>query len=231
MRAVDAARGYFRIRGETNKHTLSLEGREPDGRRRVETRGQPSKAVKTRLSKYDCVDMTVRFGTGAKTFECRLVVHPNLRRDDTPRYLVTNLEHEAFSAEQISDGYRLRWQVELLFKEWKSHSNLHAFDTANPNIAEGLIWASLCAATVKRYCAHMTQRIARIAISTRIVAKCIRHVLSDVLYDLMHRPRCLQASVERTIEYLSVNARRAHPKRDDTTGRGRLRPHPGHADA
>ena len=97
-----------------------------------------------------------------------------------------------------------------------------ASPTANPNIAEGLIWASLCAATVKRYCAHMTQRITHLAISTRIVAKCIRHVLSDVLYDLMHQHQHLQASVERTIAYLSVNARRAHPKRDQTTGRGKL---------
>jgi len=27
------------------------------------------------------------------------------------------------------------WQVELLFKEWKSYANLHAFDTQNPAIA------------------------------------------------------------------------------------------------
>ncbi|MDZ7753240.1 MAG: hypothetical protein U5S82_16690 [Gammaproteobacteria bacterium] len=29
-------------------------------------------------------------------------------------------------------------------------------DTANPHIVEGLIWAALCAATLKRYCAHRT---------------------------------------------------------------------------
>ena len=100
--------------------------------------------------------------------------------------------------------------------------NLHAFDTANPHIAEGLIWASLCAATVKRYCAHITERITRVAISTRIVAKCIRHVLGDVLYDLMHRPRRLHTSVYRAIEYLSKNARRAHSKRDQKSGRLKL---------
>jgi len=222
MDAVDTAGGYFIIRGKTNMNPLILKAIGPDGRELKQYRNQPLKAVKSRLSKYDCVDMTVCFGTGAKTFECRLVVHPNLRQDDAPRYLVTNLDRQTFSAEQISDGYRLRWQVELMFKEWKSHSNLHAFDTANANIAEGLIWASLCAATVRRYCAHMTQRITRVAISTRVVAKCIRHVLSDVLYDLMHRPRYLQASVTRTIEYLSINARRAHPKRDRETGRGKL---------
>jgi hypothetical protein len=108
--------------------------------------------------------------------------------------------------------------VELLFKEWKSHANLRAFDTANSNIAEGLIWASLCAAILKRYCAHMTERITRVAISTRTVAKCVHHVLHDVLYDLMHQPQRLQASIQRAIEFLSKNARRAHPKRDQISG-------------
>jgi hypothetical protein len=137
MRALDTAGGYFIIRGKANMNPLILKAMGPDGRELTQFRDQPLKAVKTRLSKYDCVDMTVRFGTGAKTFECRMVVHPNLRQDDTPRYLVTNLEHEAFTPEQISDGYRLRWQVELLFKEWKSHSNLHAFDTAKPQHRRG----------------------------------------------------------------------------------------------
>jgi hypothetical protein len=222
MRAVHQAQGHFIVRGKVNMNPLVLTAIGPDGRELKRYRDQRLKTIKTKLTRHEYVDMTVRFGAGAKTFDCRLVVHPNLRGDDIPRYLVTNLEREAFTPEHVSDGYRLRWQVELLFKEWKSYSNLHAFDTANPNIAEGLIWASLCAATVKRYCAHMTQRITRVAVSTRIVAKCIRHVLPDVLYDLMHRPQHLQASVRRTIEYLSVNARRAHPKRDNRTGRGKL---------
>ena len=113
--------------------------------------------------------------------DCRLVVHPNVRKGDAARYLVTNLELEAFTPQHISDDYRLRWQVEFLFKEWKSHANLHAFDTSNPHIVEGLIWASLCAATVKRYCAHMTQRVFNVAMSTQTVAKCTHHVLGDVL--------------------------------------------------
>jgi hypothetical protein len=33
--------------------------------------------------------------------------------------------------------HRFRWQIELLFKEWKSYANLHKFDTANAHIAAG----------------------------------------------------------------------------------------------
>ena len=222
LRTLDAADGRFIIRGKTNMNPLILNAFGPDGEELEQFREQPLKAVKARLKNYACLDMTVRFGKGPKAFVCRLIVHPNLRGNDVPRYLLTNLERDAFSAQHVSDGYRLRWQVELLFKEWKSHANLHAFDTANPNIAEGLIWASLCAATLKRYCAHVTQRIARVAMSTRTVAKCIRHVLSNVLYDLMHSPEQLQLSIAPAIEYLAQNARRAHPKRDRTSGRLKL---------
>ena len=115
-----------------------------------------------------------------------------------------------------------QWDIELLFKEWKSHANLHAFDTSNPNIAEGFIWASLCAATVKRYYAHVTQRIAKVPMSTRIVAKCIHHVLHHILLALMHKPRRLNHYIANAIDYLSGNAQRAHPARDQRTGRLKL---------
>ena len=49
--------------------------------------------------------------------------------------LMTNLPRDEFSVQQVMDAYRLRWQIELLFKEWKSYANLHAFGTSNPAIA------------------------------------------------------------------------------------------------
>lgn len=224
LRALDEAGGFFIVRAKADMNPVICKAIGPDGCEIKAFRNQPLKAVKSRLSKYQSLDLDVRFGDehDDDVFNCRLVVHPHLREDGAARYLVTNLARESFTTEQISDGYRLRWQIELLFKEWKSHSNLHAFDTSNPNIAEGLIWASLCAATIKRYCAHVTQRIARVAMSTRIVAKCIHHVLDDILYDLMHEPTRLRSSVERAISYLAGNARRAKPERDRKTGRGKL---------
>lgn len=210
LQAVDAAGGKFIVRGKSNINPLIVKALGPDGREVKRYRNRRLKTVAARRLRYQHLDLTVRFGKGEAAFECRIVVHPN-PREDKPRYLVTNLEREAFTPEHVSDAYRLRWQVELLFKEWKSYANLHVFDTANPYIAEGLIWASLCTATVKRYWAHMTGHIARVAISTHIVAKCIHHVLSDVLRSLMHRPRQLNGNVARAIAYLSKNAKRARP--------------------
>jgi hypothetical protein len=221
LHALDQAGGAFIVRGTASMDPLIVRAFGPEGEALKRFEGKRLKAVAGKLSKYRSVDMDVCFRVGRDTFRCRLVAHPN-PREDLPRYLVTNLEREAFSVAQVADGYRLRWQVELLFKEWKSFANLHAFDTSNPHLAEGLIWAALCAAVLTRYCAHMTQRLMQAAISTQKVASCIRHVLTDIVQALLHDHRRLNGAVIRTVNYLSRNARRAHPKRDRLTGRLKL---------
>ena len=55
-------------------------------------------------------------------------------------------------------------------KAWKSYANLHAFDTANPAIVEGLMWAAIAAAALKRFLASMTHLLAEVPMSTRKVA-------------------------------------------------------------
>ena len=115
--------------------------------------------------------------------------------------------------------YRFRWQIEWCFKEWKSYANLHQFDTANPHIAEGLIWASLCAAVLKRFLAHAAQRVGNgTAMSTRRVAMCAHHILADLVTALRYGIGLLRA-LRRGLAYLLANARRAHPARDRLTGR------------
>jgi hypothetical protein len=66
-------------------------------------------------------------------------------------YLFTNLARRDFSPSAVASAYRLRWQIELFFKECKSYTKLTTFQTANPHIAEGLIWASLIAVLFRRY--------------------------------------------------------------------------------
>jgi hypothetical protein len=140
----------------------------------------------------------------------------------TYHYLLTNLSRDDFSLNDILEAYRLRWQIELLFKDWKSYSNLHAFDTSNAYLAEGLIWAALCSAILKRYCALMTQPVTSVPISTRKVAMCFHHVMPAIFRCLRHCNRKLTAAVYRALEFLSRNAQRAHPKRDALSGRAKL---------
>ena len=133
--------------------------------------------------------------------------------------LCTNLARTPFSVDVVARLYRFRWQIERCFKEWKSYANLHQFDTANPYIAEGLIWASLCAAVLKRFLAHAAQRVGDgAAMSTRRVAMCARHILGDLVTALRVGVGLLGA-LRRGLTYLLANARRAHPERDRRAGR------------
>lgn len=219
--AMHRSEGHFIVRGKTNLNPLSVRAFDHTGQEITCWRGQHLQNVAQKITRRSAVDLDVRFQSKDGPFDCRLIAQPN-PREDRPRYLVTNLERSDFSIEHISDGYRLRWQIELLFKEWKSYTNLKAFDTGNPHIAAGLIWASLCAATLSRFCAHIAQRLTHRPISTRRVAMCIHPVLTEIFRALLHAPRKLTAAIKRAVSYLSNNAQRAHPKRDAKSGRLKL---------
>ena len=134
--------------------------------------------------------------------------------------LVTNLARTPFDTTFVAKLYRFRWQIELVFKEWKSYANLHAFDTANAHIAEGLIWASLMVAILKRFFAHATQAVHAVPTSTRRVSMCIAPWLRQLCKCLVaNHPRRLALVVIEMLAYLAANAPRAHPQRDRLTGR------------
>jgi len=162
------------------------------------------------------VDLDVQFQCGPRLVSFRVVVLPG--REAAMTRLCTNLPRTPFSLDLVARLYRFRWQIELCFKEWKSYANLHQFDTANAHIAEGLIWASLCAAVLKRFLAHAAQRVGGTAMSTRRVAMCAHHIL-DALVTALLLGVGLRGTLRRGLAYLLANARRANPDRDRRTGR------------
>jgi hypothetical protein len=134
--------------------------------------------------------------------------------------LCTNLPRTPFSLDLVSRLYRFCWQIELLFKEWKSYANLHKFDTANEHIATGLIRASLCAAVLKRFLAHAAQLVGGKPISSRRVAMCAGHIIDEMVTALL---ACVSiaSAFHDGMAFLLANARRSNPKRDRKTGRFR----------
>jgi IS4 transposase len=79
-----------------------------------------------------------RGSCGCRTRTFRLV---DLRNDRTEEYhlYLTNLDREAYSAPDIAQLYRTRWEVELLFKELKSRFGLNEINTTDAYIIEALI--------------------------------------------------------------------------------------------
>ena len=136
----------------------------PSVHRAYTSRGKELKKLRGRrlkdcaLSKDEMVDLDVVWGTGPQAFQARVVARWN-PQEGCYTWLVTNLPRERYTAQAVGQLYRLRWQVELMFKEWKSYANLHAFDTNNAGIAEGLIWTAIAASILKRYLGQMTQAL------------------------------------------------------------------------
>jgi Transposase DDE domain len=162
------------------------------------------------------LDLDVEYPRGPRAVGFRVIVVPG--REQGMTRLCTNLGRSRFPLTSVARLYRFRWQVELCFKEWKSYANLHKFNTANEHIAEGLIWASLCAAVLKRFLAHAAQYVGSRPISTRRAAMCARHIIDQLCQALL---ACLglAAALREGLAYLLANARRANPARDRKIGR------------
>jgi len=222
VRRVQDEGGFCLIRAKAGMNPQVLEAFREDGKRLRSLRNKSLQTIHAKLPKRQRVELVVQWQIDGCPLELRLIVSWN-RRQKAFCYLLTNLPAPRYTLEMICRAYKWRWQVELLFKEWKSYANLHAFDTENPAIVEGLIWTAIAAAALKRFLAHMTQLLVEVPMSTRKVAMCARHVLGDVVEALKRRDVAgLYAALEAAITYLACHARRAHPKRDRQTGRSQL---------
>ena len=222
LRRVQDAGGFFIIRAKAGMNPQVVEAFREDGKRLRSLRNKPLKAIHAKLPKRQRVELVVEWQVEEHPLRLRLLISWN-RQTKEFCYLLTNLPAQRYPLDMIYRAYKWRWQVELLFKEWKSYANLHAFDTENPAIVEGLIWTAIAAAALKRFLAHMTQLLLEVPMSTRKVAMCAVHVLGGIVQALKTGDVAgLYDAMEAAIMYLACHAQRAHPKRDRHTGRSQL---------
>ena len=225
--AVNRAGGHDVVRASASVNPMVRKAYTARGEELAQAHGRRLKECV--LPTDEVVDLDVVWRQGAKTWEGRIVAHWNAH-EERYTWLVMNLSRARVTGEQVGQVYRLRWQVELMFKEWKSYANLHAFDTSHASIAEGLIWTAIAASILKRYLGQMTQALRAVEVSTRKVAMCARHRLGEVFRVLATgHGRGLARALGGLVDYLACNARRSHPKRDRKTGRLQfgLEPHFG----
>jgi hypothetical protein len=222
MRRVQEEGGFFLIRAKAGMNPHVVEAFREDGKRLRSLRNKSLKAIHSKLPKRQRVELVVVWQVAEHSLRLRLLISWN-RRTQEFCYLVTNLPAKRYPLEVICRAYKWRWQVELLFKEWKSYAHLHAFDTVKIAIVEGLIWTAIAAAALKRFLAHMTQLLVEVPMSTRKVAMCAVHVLGDIVRAVQSGDVAgLYAALEKAVTYLACHAQRAHPTRDRQTGRSQL---------
>ena len=216
---VAQAGGFFIVRAprSINPTVLSCA---VNGRWRRRCEGKRLREILPTLRGKDA-DLMVRWTDKGKELQFRLVLVWN----PDPAHaihmlLITNLEAELFSVAYVRILYGLRWQVELLFKDWKSHSNLHRFPTSKAGITEGLIWASIAASLLKRFLVHATQHVCPgFQASTRRAAMALGTHLPRLVEALLHYPRRFATRLRDLLKHLARYAGRAHPQRDKEQGR------------
>ena len=175
MRRVQEEGGFLLIRATAGMHPHVIEAFREDGTRLRSLRNKPLKAIHAKLPTRQRVELRVQWQSDGHPLCLRLILSGNPRTKSFC-YFLTNLPPKRYPLEGIWRAYTWRWQGELLLKAWKSYANLHAFDTANPTIVEGVMWAAMAAAALQRFLAHMTQLLLEVPRSTRKVALCAMHV-------------------------------------------------------
>lgn len=214
--------GFLLIRAKAGRNPQVLEACREDGKRLRSLRHKALQTIHATLPQRQRVERVVQWHVDQCPLCLRLILSWN-RRTKSFCSLLTNLASRRYPLDTICRAYTWRWQVELLLKEWKSYANVHAFDTAHPALVEGLMWAAIAAAALKRFLAYMTQLLAEVPMSTRKGAMCAVHVLGGIVQALKTGAVAgLYHALEEAITYLACHAQRAHPKRDRQTGRSQL---------
>jgi hypothetical protein len=222
LRDIDRHGGFFIMRSKAGLNPRVIDAYREDGQRIKSCQERDFQALTSKFPKQQRAELEVEWLIEGEPFRVRLMVRWNPQKKCFD-YLVTNLPQGRYTISMICLGYKLRWQVELLFKEWKSYTNLHKFDTEKETISEALIWASLAASAMKRFLGHAAEHLLEVVISTRKASMPSAYELPELFRSLCYGDGpWYHRAFESMIAYLGKNAKRAHPERDDRTGRSRL---------
>jgi Transposase DDE domain len=222
LRDIDRHGGFFIMRSKAGLNPRVIDAYREDGQRIKSCQDRDFQALTSKFPKQQRAELEVEWLIEGEPFRVRLMASWNPQKKCFD-YLLTNLPQGRYTISMICLGYKLRWQVELLFKEWKSYTNLHKFDTEKETISEALIWASLAASAIKRFLAHAAEHLLEVVISTRKASMPSAYELPELFRSLCDGDGpWYRRAFESMIAYLGKNAKRAHPERDDRTGRSRL---------
>ncbi len=211
---LDKSGGYYVLRAKGLKRVIISSATRADGKKVLKNKSIELSKLQKRLPKRQGVDMDVEI----KDETVRLIAFWSLK-EKRHTYLITNLRREEFSILEINYIYRMRWQVELLFKECKSYNSLHGFNTQKESLQESLIWVSLISLTLKRFISGCVEKIFKMEMSTMLVSKTTIHWWYGILEAIVQQRRTtLSKRLTEACDFLNKNASRAHPKRDRRSG-------------
>lgn len=158
-------------------------------------------------------------GSAKSPVRVRLVIVPG--PDGKQRPYLTNLSSTEWRPPALRELYRLRWQIELVFKELKQHLNLTAMPSKDPYAVQVFAWASLIALALSRIVADWLAPLRRyaglsFALRPAILTRALRSNIKLLGRALTLRPRRAVAFLEVLADQLLDEACQPAPHRVDS---------------
>ncbi len=116
---------------------------------------------------HDIADLLVRLSDG----NIYRVVRFYSKKEHQVRTFITNIRSKKITAKMIAVTYKIRWKIELTFKDLKSGSNLTGVDTKDLNIVFVMLFASLAAHFLKQLVAGLMTAVRGRAVSLYRLAR------------------------------------------------------------
>ena len=149
--------GYFLTRLKNNSNPLFLStlrkyrgnAIELDGKRWKDIRDKMKRSV---LDAEVKISFSRRVYRGKRSKDAKAFRLVAIYNHEAKRYHVylTNIPSTALCAEDVAELYRVRWDIEMIFKELKSKYSLDVIKSANPDVVEGVIWVAILTLLVSR---------------------------------------------------------------------------------
>jgi IS4 transposase len=213
--------GFFISRMKSNSNPLIVRAHRRWRGRAVRVLGKPLQEVLGKLTREVLdVDIEVQFqrrayrGTASRpTTAFRFVA---VRDDTTGAYhtYVTNVPPERLSAEEVARAYAARWEVELLFRAWKSEFRLDELPSRRKEVVEALVYASIATMLLtNRLLAYLRAKAGHDArrVTLRRVAAALRHFAGDLL--IMVAGKGQHADATHVVRLLAEEAMDPHLNR------------------
>jgi hypothetical protein len=126
--------------------------------------------------------------------------------------LLTNLQEEQLSVKEAIVLYRGRWQIELLFKRWKSMGCVAQLEGRNDVVVMTRVWARLCAAVVQHWLTVLGGWSSQRLVSFAKLARLIQELARDLALAL-HDRVLLEQALQRLVGQAARRARRTKRKK------------------
>jgi IS4 transposase len=157
--------GYFISRLKQSANPKVVETNRRHRGRAVSVEGEKLRDVIGKMQR-EVVDVMAEFSfkrrvyAGVRRGDRQVLRVVGIRDEQTGEYhlYVTNIPVEKLTAEDIRSTYALRWEIELLFKELKSHYRLEDLPSRKQVVVESLLYAAILTLVVSRKLLHYVKR-------------------------------------------------------------------------